>query len=272
MPVKRTSTATALGAAALIALTGCGQSGSDASKGDTVPLTELGDTVDAAMKEAGTGSMKASSGKEELTSDFDLSEDRAASLSGKTGGQDLDVRFVDDMFYLKAPSPEMTQPGKSWIKVDPEGKEPADQQMAASLDSMTELSDPIAPLKGAGDVDAKVTGAEGDEVTYEIKLSKEQMAKAAKKQAEKAGDEQAAAMAAQGARATTVELVLDEKDRPVSSTTTVGEQKLTITYSDWGGDVAIEAPPADKVGTVEMPSQGQQPSQGSSGSSGSSGS
>ena len=64
---NRTTTATALGAAALIALTGCGSgsgSGSDASEGDTVPLADLQKDVEAAMEDAGSGSMTAKAGEE----------------------------------------------------------------------------------------------------------------------------------------------------------------------------------------------------------------
>lgn len=267
--MKKTTTATTLGAAALIALTGCG-SGSDVSEGDTVPLADLQKDVDAAMKDAGTGSMTAKAGKEQIDGDFDVSDKDATSLKGKSGGQELDVRLVDDVYYLKAPSPEMTQKGKSWIKVSSDSKDPASQQLGSSLEAMTKLKDPVAAIDGAKDIDAEVTSSEDDEVTYEIKLSKKQMASAMEAQAKEAGDEQAAAMAGQGAQATTVTLVVDGDDRPVKSTTSAGEQKLTVTYSDWGGDVSIKAPAQDTVGTVEMPEQGQAP-QGSSGS-GSSGS
>lgn len=267
--MKKTTTATTLGAAALIALAGCG-SGSDVSEGDTVPLADLQEDVDAAMKDAGTGSMKAKAGEEQIDGDFDLSDPEATSLSGKSGGQDLDVRLVDDVHYLKAPSPEMTQKGKTWIKASPDSKDPASKQLGASLEAMTTLKDPVAAIDGAEDVEAEVTTAEEDEVTYEIKLSKEQMAAAMEAQAKESGDEQAAAMAGQGAQATTVTLVVDGDQRPVKSTTSSGEQELTVTYSGWGDDVSIEAPAKDSVGTVEMPEQGQAP-QGSSGS-GSSGS
>ena len=269
--MKKTTTATSLGAAALLALAGCG-SGSDVSEGDTVPLADLQEDVDAAMKDAGTGSMSAKAGGEELKGDFDRSDEPAASISGKTGEQDLDVRMIDDVYYLKAPSPEMTQKGKTWIKVDQDSKDPASQQLGSSLEAMTKLSEPMAAIDGAGDVDAEVTKVDGEEATYEVKLSKDQMAKVLEKQAKEAGDDQAAQQAGQGAQATTVTLVLDEDQRPVKSETSAGEQKLTVSYSDWGGDVSIKAPAKDKVGTVEMPSQGKAPSGGSGGSGGSDGS
>lgn len=267
--MKKTTTATTLGAAALLALAGCG-SGSDVSEGDTVPLADLQEDVDAAMKDAGTGSMSAKAGSEQLDGEFDMSDSPAASVSGK-GDQELDVRLVDGVYYLKAPSAEMTQKGKSWIKATPDSKDPASQQLGSQLEAMTKLSDPVAAIDGAKDVDAEVTKSEGDEVTYEIKLSKKQMASALEAQAKEAGDEQAAEMAGQGAQATTVKLVVDDQDRPVKSETSAGEQKLTVTYSDWGGDVSIAAPAKDKVGTVEVPEQ-QSPSGSGSSGSGSSGS
>lgn len=260
--MKRTTTATTLGAAALIALTGCG--GSDVSEGDTVPLTDLQKDVDAGMKDAGTGSMTAKAGKEKLEGDFDLSEKKpSATLQGKTGQDSLDVRLVEGTYYLKAPSPQMTQKGKSWIKVPAETKDPTEQQLASSLEAMTKLSDPVAAIDGAKDVKAKVTEASDDEVTYEIKLSKKQMGKALEAQAKKSGDPQAEAMAAQasqGAQATTVKLAVDDKDRPVKSVTSAGDQKLTISYKGWGDDVKIDAPEKKSVGTIEVPKQAQAPS------------
>lgn len=252
--MKRTTTATTMGAAALIALAGCG-SGSDTSEGDTVPLADLQEDVDSAMEDAGTGSMTAKAGEEQLDGDFDVSDSPEAHLKGKTGGEDLDVRLVDDVFYVKAPSPEMTQKGKSWIKASTDSDDQPTQQLAGSLEAMTKLSDPVAAIDGAKDVDAEVTGTDGDETTYEIKLSEKQMAAALKAQAEESGDEQGAEMAEQGAQATTVALTVDGDDRPVKSVTSSGDQKLTVTYKDWGGDVSIKAPAKDKVGTVEAPEQ-----------------
>lgn len=272
--MKRTTTATTLGAAALIALAGCG-SGSDVSEGDTVPLADLEKDVDAAMKDAGTGSMTAKAGKEEIDGDFEVSDSPKTQLKGKTGGESLDVRLVDDVYYVKAPSPQMTQKGKSWIKASTDSKDQPSQQLATSLEAMTKLSDPVAAIDGAKGVDAKVTKAEDDKTTYKIKLSKKQMGAALKAQAKESGDEQAAAMAAQGAQATTVDLTVDGDDRPVKSVTSAGEQKLTVTYKGWGDDVAIKAPTKGKVGTVEVPKQqapSQAPQGGGSDSSGSGGS
>lgn len=273
---NRTTTATTLGAAALIALSGCGGSGSDVSEGDTVPLADLQKDVEAAMEDAGTGSMTAKAGKEKLTGDFEASEEASkAHLKGDNGGEKLDVRLVDDVYYFKAPSPEMTQKGKSWIKASPDSDDPSTQQLASSLEAMTKLSDPVAAIDGAKDVDAEVSKTDGDETTYKIKLSKKQMGKALEAQAKESGDEQAAQMAAQGAQATTVNLTVDGDDRPVKSVTSAGDQKLTVTYKGWGEDVSIKAPDKKEVGTVEVPEQqapsggGQSPSSGSGSGSGS---
>lgn len=275
---NRTTTATALGAAALIALTGCGSgsgSGSDASEGDTVPLADLQKDVEAAMEDAGSGSMTAKAGEEELKGDFEVSDSPQAHLTGDNGGEKLDVRLVDDVYYVKAPSPDMTQKGKSWIKASTDSDDPSSQQLASSLEAMTKLSDPVAAIDGAKDVDAKVSSSDGDETTYKIKLSKKQMAAALKAQAKESGDEQAAQMAEQGAQATTVDLTVDGDDRPVKSVTSAGDQKLTVSYTGWGEDVSIKAPAKKKVGTVEVPEQqqapsgGQAPSDGQSPSSGS---
>lgn len=256
--MKRTTTATTLGAATLIALAGCG-SGADVSEGDSVALDTLSKDVNAAMEDAGTGSMKVKSTGVELEGDFELGKNEAASITGKTGQQPVDVRVVDGMHYLKAPSPEVTQKGKTWIKADAESKNPQDQQLASSMESMADLKDPLAAIGNAGDVDAEVTKVEDGRVTYEIALSKEQMGKVLEQQAKDAGDEQGAAMAAKQAQKTTTTLVVDEDDLPVKATTKAGQATLDVAYSGWGDDVSIEAPPKDKVGTLKAPAQGGGP-------------
>ncbi len=264
--MKRTTTAAIAGAATLIALTGCG-SGSDVSEGDTVELSSLSKDVDAAMKDAGTGSMKVTSDAVELDGSFDLKK-KATSISGSTGQQDVDIRTVDGVHYLKSPSPQVTQKGKTWIKADPDSKNPQDQQLATSMQAMTDLKDPVAAIRGASGAEAEVTKVEDGKVTYKIDLSKKQMGKALEKQAKEAGDEQGAAMAAQQAQKTTTTLVLDSKDRPVQATTKAGQATLKVAYSDWGDKVSVKAPPKEKVGTVKAPKQQSAPSQGTgSGSS-----
>lgn len=251
--MKRTTTATIIGAATAIALAACGSGG--ASEGDTVKLNSLSKDVNSAMEDAGSGTMKVKSTGVQLDGDFDLGKKEAASISGKTGGQDLDIRVVDGTHYLKAPSPQVTQKGKSWIKADPEAKNPQEKQLATSMQAMVDLRDPFASIKGAGDVDAKVTKVEDGKVTYEIKLSKKQMGKALEHQAKEAGNEQGAAMAAQQAQKTTTTLVVDEDERPVKATTKSGGASLDVTYSGWGDDVSVKAPAKDKVGTLKIPKQ-----------------
>lgn len=255
--MTKTTTATTLGAATLIALAGCGSgSGTDVSEGDSVTLDALSKDVNVAMEGAGTGSMKATSTNVELEGDFELGKNEAASITGTTGEQPVDVRVVDGVHYLKAPSPEVTQKGKTWIKADPESTNPQDQQLAGSMEAMADLSDPLAAIGGADDVDADVTKVQDGKVTYEIALSKKQMGKVLEQQAKDAGNEQGAAMAAQQAQKTTTTLVVDGDDLPVKATTKAGDATLDVAYSGWGDDVSIEAPPKDEVGTLKVPSQG----------------
>lgn len=264
--MKRTTTATILGAATLIALAGCG-SGADVSEGDSVKLDALSKDVNAAMEGAGTGSMTVKSTGVDLEGDFELGKNEAASITGKTGEQPVDLRVVDGVHYLKAPSPQTTQKGKTWIKADSESKNLQDQRLASSMEAMTDLSDPLAAIGGADDVNAEVTKVEDGKVTYEIALSKKQMGKVLEQQAKDAGDEQGAAMAARQAQKTTMTLVVDEGDLPVKATTTAGQATLDVAYSGWGDDVSIEAPPKGKVGTLKVPTQGGgSPGSGSSSS------
>ena len=206
------------------------------------------------MEDAGTGSMKVTSTDVELDGDFELGKNEAASITGTTGKQPVDVRVVDGVHYLReAPSPRTTQKGKTWIKADAGSKNPQDQQLASSMEAMADLSDPLAAIGGAEDVDAEVAKVEDHKVTYEIALSKKQMGAVLEQQAEDAGDEQGAAIAAQQAQKTTTTLVVDGDDLPVKATTTAGDATLDVAYSGWGDDVSIEAPPKDEVGTLRRP-------------------
>lgn len=268
--MKRTTTATILGAATLIALAGCGSgsgSGADVSEGDSVKLDALSKDVNAAMEGAGTGSMKVKATGVQLEGDFELGKNETANITGTTGEQPVDLRVVDGVHYLKAPSPQTTQKGKTWIKADSQSKDPQEQRLVSSMEAMTDLSDPFAAIGGADDVDAEVTKAQDGKVTYEIALSKKQMAKVLEQQAKDAGDEQGAAMAAQQAQKTTTTLVVDEDDLPVKATTKAGQATLDVAYSGWGDDVSVKAPPKDKVGTLKVPTQGGgSPGSGSSSS------
>jgi hypothetical protein len=46
---------------------------------------------------------------------------------------------------------------------------------------------------------------------------------------------------------------LDAQSRPTALVVEVQGQKLEITFGDWGKPVTIKVPPADQVGTFQVP-------------------
>jgi hypothetical protein len=46
---------------------------------------------------------------------------------------------------------------------------------------------------------------------------------------------------------------LDAENRPTAMTVDVQGQQVKITFGDWGKPVSITAPPADQVGTFQVP-------------------
>ena len=46
---------------------------------------------------------------------------------------------------------------------------------------------------------------------------------------------------------------LDGQDRPTKMTVDAEGQTISIVFADWGKPVTVEVPPADQIGTFELP-------------------
>lgn len=191
----------------------------------------------------------------------------AMSMTMQLMGQNMEMRLVDRAMYMKMPGMPGTDPAKSWIKM--------------SLDDVPgggaalENSDPakvMETLVQSGTIKkSEETQLDGkDVVHYVIDVDVVKMM-------DQMGGGQADAKTKKmiqdsGIKTIPMELWLDSENLPVqmvmdmgpmmrqaaekSGSTApagTGEMKMTLKYSDWGTDVAVEAPPADQVSDFKMP-------------------
>ncbi|WP_028645149.1 LppX_LprAFG lipoprotein [Nocardioides sp. URHA0020] len=235
------------------ALTGLG-------KGDTVAPGELVDVIADGVKSSTSAhtTLRMSLGKRGDISgdgvvDYTSTKPEAAfKLKMKVLGQsvDTDVRIVDGLVYV---SLGQLGGGTFW-KIDP-----SDESMSRlGLGSMLDQTDPIGAIEKlepaidqvtyVGDEDVEGRDLHHYELTVDLAAAADELGA---QLPDKARDSIPTSV--------TYDLWLDgdnrfaqmEMDYPVMGSTA----SVELTASDWGKDVTIEAPPADKV--TEMPDLGE---------------
>ncbi len=261
MKATRPTTAAALALTTALALGACGSSGdttagtgstatgsatasstsgsdtgSDAAAGQTVDGAVLGEKVLTAMEKAGSGRMTLDGAGATSSGVFEIDNGTFdQQVTTEVAGQTVEILSVGGAIYLKG----IPNQDKEWLKIDPQGTDPI-SQLAAPLTGALDLSDPRSMVKAFAGTTATVVKADGTTTTYEMTVDPVKLL----------GD---LAKTAGVALPVTVTYVLDSDDRPVSATSDVGGQSLTLNYSDWGTDVMIEAPDPSKVGTFSVP-------------------
>ncbi|QIM20041.1 hypothetical protein G7075_00955 [Phycicoccus sp. HDW14] len=223
--------------------------------GDTVDLAELATKSSAAVKDKGSAHMTmdlGAEGKAEADVDYSGTSPKMA-MTMTVSGEKLDLVYVDKVMYMGGASFAQMAGGKKWIKIDPNGKDQMSQMMGPMLGQMeSSMSNPAEQLKGFEGAKATVKSIEGGNTTYTVKLTKEQLAAAVKKQA--AGvpglTEESLKQMPDGM---TYDLTFDKDQLPLTMSMDVSGQALKMTYSKWGEPVSIKAPAASEVGTFELP-------------------
>jgi hypothetical protein len=231
------------------------------STGDEVDPGDFVDTIKDGLKSSSTAktTMKMSMGDTmsmEAHGVLDYTTtppEMAMTMSMGAGGQDLDyeTRLVDGVMYLK-----MGQiSGDKFWKIDP--SDPDGPLAEMGMDKMLDQSDPLGMLESVEPAIGKVTYAGSDDVDgrdldhYELTVDPQAMLK---ELAPSAG----ADMKSEIPDDLTYDIWLDDQNRfaqmkmdiPVMNQTT----SMTMSVTDWGTDVSIEAPPADQV--TDMPDMG----------------
>ncbi|MCE1178012.1 MAG: hypothetical protein LWW86_03155 [Micrococcales bacterium] len=240
-----------------------GAAGADAKVGDTVPLAELSKDMTAALKKAGTVKTKADMGGEggAMVGEISYKGSSPAMHMTMTGGAagDSEIILLDKTMYMSGESMKALSNGKKWVKISADGDDMMSKMVGPMLNQMDSLSDPSATYSKLSGVNSTVTKVEGDNVTYETKISGEQLKQLAQDQLKQMASGAATSIPTDSIPSMspmTITQVVDKEGRPTNVTMTGGTsatEKMTMTYSDYGADFEVTAPPAAEVGQLEMP-------------------
>lgn len=226
-----------------------------AKVGDTVELKTLAEQSAAAVQAKKTAHMSMTTGSEgTIEADLDYSgSSPKMAMDMSESGQSFKVVYIDKVMYMGGDTFKEMAGGKPWIKIDPSADDAMSKMMGPMLSQMeSAMANPTEQLKDVEGVKGTVTKVEDGVTTYEVKLSKEQLAEMVKKQAASMPGvtEEALKQMPDGV---SYEMSFDAEGLPQTVTTDLAGQKLVMTYSKWGEPVTVEAPPASEVGTFEMP-------------------
>lgn len=270
----RKLTLVASSAIAAIVLTGCG--GNDANQSNqgnqnnggngqvASSLKLLAEDLGKKSSEKSTAHMvfkaEAAGQTIEGSGDVKLGSQPAMQMDmGLPGMGQMAMRLVDDVFYVKLP--QEVQPGKSWVRIDPNGTDPASKALAASLKQMKEQGDPsqmLKQLEGAGEITgSKQEDLNGKPTThYTVTVD-------VNKAAQQSGMEEMIGAARQaGITTIPLDVWVDQESLPVRIAMEMnikdpsqpnGQQvpvKFSVDYTDWGKPVNVAAPPPAEVGQL----------------------
>lgn len=281
--IRKTATA-ACGALLAVTLGACGGGTTDGTA-----LTVFGDTQSLAQA-ASAETSKAQSAK--FTLEMPLGQqvvkghgagsfvpgNPAMAMTMDAAGQQMEMRFVDKTFYLKIPNMPrgMGDPGKPWVKITPDGGGPFAKMLGPMAKQMGEQTDPSKMLeriqKAGAITKSEQTELGGQPVSHywiELDLGKvPEMSTLPEGMPQELIDKMKQQFA--GVKVP-MQLWLNSDSLPVKITMdmapvmeAVGKASgqpsasvpmgtMTMTYSDWGKPVDVQAPPADKVGELKMP-------------------
>ena len=255
----------------LVVLTGCGSSeggsssggssdsgssGSGSSEGSedsgseqaAEPLTksDFGDRIYAAFKDAGTLSFTLEQGGASTakgSGQADLSGDQVASkvTTEAPGVGTVDAIVLDGLYYIKAAQLS----GEKWLKIDPKAKDGPGALLGA-LGGSSDPSKLLQVMNQASEVTAEgQEEVDGTETTkYHVVLPRKAFA------ASLGSNPQITQMLPEQVE---FDMWVDADDlvrKQVSELAVGGQQtSTTLTYSDFGEPVVIEAPPASQTTT-----------------------
>ncbi|GAB3484939.1 hypothetical protein [Amycolatopsis cihanbeyliensis] len=256
-------TALAAGGFALVlALTGCG---GESVEGQAQTYGNAQELVQAAL----TGTEKSQTAK--FTFDMSVagmnmkangegrfdSENPAMSMTMDMLGQNMEMRLVGDALYIKQPQATGDKP---WTKASKDSNDPMSRAMGGKIEEMTSQMDvrnALDQVKAAGTIkSSEQTELNGQPAThYVIDLDFQKLLEQESANLPQGMNEQMAGKVDK----LPMELWLSEDELPLQVTMDMAKVmeaagapagqggKVTMTYSDWGAPVNIEAPPADQV-------------------------
>jgi hypothetical protein len=162
--------------------------------------------------------------------------------------------------YLKLPGGQEFEPGKPWGKLSEQGSHQVPESfglMATDIRNDVDVTDAAKDMKAAGKITRsspeQVDGV--DAIRYSISLDLAKLADATQDPAER----EALRLAIEsGLKEALVDLWVSSENLPLKADTGIvlenatSQPLSTMTYSDWGAPVTIEAPPADQVVDVSL--------------------
>ena len=254
--VKTTKSLAAVALVAALGLSACGDAGGDSTgttssgsssssssaasgqqPGATVDGGELATRMTAAMVKAGSGTLSLDLGTEgKATGSFTMKGGvMEQQMTMPIEGQTMQIVSAGGVIYMKG------LPGskKPWVKIDPKADDPVSQMFAGLAGDM---GDPRQLAKALEGTKATVVSSTADASTYDVTIDPKALLGAA------------AGSAVPATEPVKARYTLDADDRPTLMVVDVQAQSLKITFGDWGKPVSISAPPADQVGTFELPS------------------
>jgi len=227
-------------------------------------LAELAKSIGDQTAETSTAHMvfTADAAGQKVTGEGDLKvgdADAAMTMSMSTPEGDVAFVFLDGIMYIDVG--QEIEPGKTWIKIDPNGNDPVAKALAGVSDQLRQNADPrqtLAQFEKAGTITSQEEGVEvnGEETThYTITVDVEKLAAEQQDPTLKQALEQAEM------KDFPVELWVNGDDLPVRikidmpmadpATGKATAASVQVDYTKWGEPVEIAAPPAAQV--AEMP-------------------
>lgn len=207
-------------------------SGTGLKTGDTVDGSDLATRMTDAMVKAGSAGFVMELGTQGRATGWFTYKggEMQQQVRMNLQGQAMQVVMLDGIFYMQG-IPGSTKP---WVRIDPKGDDPLSKLVA---EATGDLGDPRQFAKALDGTKAQVVSSSADATVYSVEIDASKVL----------GD------AAQSAGNVTARYTLDSKDRPTKMVVEVQGETVTLTLQDWGQDVDVVAPPADQVGTFELP-------------------
>jgi hypothetical protein len=238
----------------------------DAGGGATaVNVVDLAKSIGDQAADASSAHMKitAQAAGQDITGEGDLkfgSDDAAMTMDMGTPEGSISMVFVDGLLYMKLP--QELEPGKPWLKIDPDGDNTVAKSLGGLDEQLSKNADPRAALKEfekSGQITStKKETLDGKETThYTITVDVQKLADGQTNPAQKKAMQD---VIAAGVKEFPVDVWVDGEDLPVrfalATPTPDGKGGMTsvkvqVDYSDWGKPVTVAAPPADQ--TAELP-------------------
>jgi hypothetical protein len=236
--------------------------GDSAPAGDLATLVKNSEAALAAKKSAkftlsATEDDKAITG----TGQAQYGDKPATAMTVQSDGQTTEILLIDNSLYMKLPAAQAAATGttKPWLKLPGGDDNPTAKALSGSLGDAASGSDPakaLALFEKAGKITSsdktQLAGKPATHYVIDVDYSK-------------VPDQLPAGIPAQVRDAlkgkavhSSTELWLDDDQLPVQVVTDVAPllkasglpttgSKATVTYSDWGTPVTVQAPPDDQV-------------------------